>query len=57
MEVHYIYAYEDRIMKSTKHCLKEGKKAEGKMDYKGGGELVQGTLYICMELSQISSYY
>jgi hypothetical protein len=38
-------------MKPTKHCLKGGEEGEGECEYNGGGELVQGTLYACMELS------
>jgi hypothetical protein len=46
MKVCYIYTYEDSVMKPTKYCLKRGRQK-----YNGGGELVQGTLYECMELS------
>jgi hypothetical protein len=44
--------FEDSIMKPTKHCLKKREEREGRWEYNGGGELVQGTLYPSMELSQ-----
>jgi hypothetical protein len=44
MEVCYIYAYEDSVMKSIKHLEKQ--------EYNGGGELFPNTLYACLELSQ-----
>jgi hypothetical protein len=31
---------------------KGGKQKKGELKYNGGDELVQGTLYACMELSQ-----
>jgi hypothetical protein len=37
-------------MKPTNWCLKKDR--EAKWEYNGGGELAQGTLYTCMELSQ-----
>jgi hypothetical protein len=43
-----IYTYEDSIRKPTKPCVEEG----GRWKHKGGGKLVQGTLYVCKELSQ-----
>jgi hypothetical protein len=48
-EVCCIYAYEDRIMKPTKH-FEKGR--VGEWEYNGEGEPVQSTLYTCMELSQ-----
>jgi hypothetical protein len=42
-----LHTYEDSVMKPLKHCLKKGE-----WKYNGGGELVQGTLYACIELSQ-----
>jgi hypothetical protein len=44
--------YEDKIMESTKHLEKGGKKSEEEWKYNGGIELVQGTLNAWMELSQ-----
>jgi hypothetical protein len=43
--------YQDSRMKPTKCCSKEGEEGEGDWDY-NGGELVQRTLYACIELSQ-----
>jgi hypothetical protein len=51
MEVHYIYTYEDSIMKPTKHCLKRMEKRREKK-VNEGGKPVQSTLYTSMELSQ-----
>jgi hypothetical protein len=48
MEVCYIYTYEDRIMKPTKHCLKT--RSGG-----GNGNIMQRVNLFkvyCMELSQ-----
>jgi hypothetical protein len=42
-------------MKHTKHCLKRGEEKGREWKYNGGYELVQGTLYACMELSQWNS--
>jgi hypothetical protein len=50
-KVHYIYAYENSITKTTKHCLKKEEGGE-KWKYNGGVELVQSTLNACIELSQ-----
>jgi hypothetical protein len=50
IEVHFIYTYEDSIMKPTKHCLEKG--IMEIYIYSGGGELVQSTLYKCKELSK-----
>jgi hypothetical protein len=52
IKVCYIYTYEDNIRKPTKLCWKSGEKRGGEWKYKGWGELVQGVLYACMELSQ-----
>jgi hypothetical protein len=49
MEVHYIYLGRQHN-ESHQTCLKEGGR-EGEWEYNGKGELVQATLYICMELS------
>jgi hypothetical protein len=38
-------------MKPTKH-LKMEEEREGEWKYNGGSELIQGTLYTCMDLSQ-----
>jgi hypothetical protein len=51
MEVHCIYTDEDSIMKPAKHCLKEWRRMR-EWKYNGGGELVQGPLYTCMEFLQ-----
>jgi hypothetical protein len=42
----------DSIMKPIKHCLKMGKRERGKRNYNAGSELVQCTLYTCIEFSQ-----
>jgi hypothetical protein len=52
MEAHCMYAYEDSIMKPTKHCLKHGGMKRGELEYNGGGKLVQSIPYVCMELLQ-----
>jgi hypothetical protein len=52
MDVSYMCAYEDSIMKSTICCLIKGEKMEEGWENYGGGELVQEMLYACMELSQ-----
>jgi hypothetical protein len=44
-------AYENSRMKPNKHCLKEGR-GKKEWDYNGEGELVQGTLWTYMELTQ-----
>jgi hypothetical protein len=31
IKVHYIYTYEDSIIKPTKHCLKKGRAEKGGM--------------------------
>jgi hypothetical protein len=36
MEVHYIYTYEDSIIKPTKYCLKKGENGEGNGHIMGG---------------------
>jgi hypothetical protein len=43
IEVHYTHI--------NTYCLQRGKE-EGVKEYNGGGELVQSTLYVSMELSQ-----
>jgi hypothetical protein len=48
MEVCCIYTYEDSIT----HQILFERGEEGELAYNGGSELVQGTLYACMELSQ-----
>jgi hypothetical protein len=50
MEVHYMYTYEDSIMKML--FAKVGEEKEGERENNGGGELVQGTLYACVESLQ-----
>jgi hypothetical protein len=51
MEVYYIYTYENKIMKLSNTVWKR-RGGEGEWKYNGEDELVQGTLYTCMELSQ-----
>jgi hypothetical protein len=48
MEVHYIYSYEDSMMKSTKHMWERGMG----MGIQWRGELAPGALYACMVLPQ-----
>jgi hypothetical protein len=45
-----MYTYEDHIMKSTKHCLKRGRRVRGEWKYNGGGKHIQGRMHACMEL-------
>jgi hypothetical protein len=49
LKVLYTCTYKDSIIKATKYCLK---RREQEWKYNGRGELVQGTLHMCMELSQ-----
>jgi hypothetical protein len=60
MEICCIYTCEDRIMKSTKYCLKDRGEGKGKWEYNGRGKLLQSTLH-CMHLwnynNRIPSYY
>jgi hypothetical protein len=43
----------DSIMKSTKNYKSGGGRKE-EWAYNGGGELVQSTLYTCMEIAQLN---
>jgi hypothetical protein len=51
-----ILYFKGKILKPTKHCLKQ--KGEGKLEWKynRGEKVVQGTPYTCMEFSQWNSY-
>jgi hypothetical protein len=50
MEVHYVYTYEDSIMKPTNECLKKG-------EWGGNGNIMEGVnlfrvCCMCVEWSQ-----
>jgi hypothetical protein len=44
MEIGYIYAYENSIMKPNESVRKRGKEGEVEWKYNAVGELVQGTI-------------
>jgi hypothetical protein len=52
MEVHYIYTYEDSIMKSYKCCLEKGRGGRERMGLQWRHKHAQGTLYAYMGLSR-----
>jgi hypothetical protein len=52
MEVHYIYTYEDSIMKSYKCYLEKGRGGRERMGLQWRHKHAQGTLYAYMGLSR-----
>jgi hypothetical protein len=52
MEIHYICTYEDSKMRPTKHGLKNWGRERGGIKYNGTVNLLEGSLYLCMELPQ-----
>jgi hypothetical protein len=50
MKIYCMYMFKDNINKPTKHCAKKRRGGRWDWEYNGRGELVQSTLYTCMEL-------